>query len=262
MVFPVADNLARKAVRIMVVDDVDFNREILTFLITERGWQVVAAASGEAALDLLAQDTGFDIILMDLGLPGIDGLETTRRIKQNSASRAIPIIAITAETVMAPEILAAAGLDGYVAKNFDPEQLFAAIEHHISTARRPGEKAAPIRAEEAPPLCGLDFETLLATYADEESLARIAKAFFADTAKAFALLEQAMAADEQVEILACCHSLSGSAAIFTARELSAAAEELAARVRAGEKPEAVSAWRRMLAAHGSLHGYMARRLNL
>jgi CheY-like chemotaxis protein len=261
MVSPAADEVTKKTLRIMVVEDVDFNLAILTDILTERGWQVVTATSGEAALDILAQDTDFQIILMDIGLPGIDGIEATRRIKKNPACRAIPIIALTAETAAEQKRLLDAGLDGYAEKNFDPEQLFAAIDKHLFPVYNPqqGAEAAP-----APTTgdCDLDFKVLLTTYADENTLCRIAKAFFADTSKQIVLLGKALAANDQTQILACCHSIRGSSAIFTAKKLAAATTELEACVRQAKNSETESAWHRVLAAHESLREAVTSRLNL
>lgn len=261
MVSPSADDGARKTIRIMVVEDVDFNLAILTAILAERGWQTVAAASGEAALDILAQDPDFQIILMDIGLPGMDGVEATRRIKENPACRAIPVIALTAETAGERERLLAAGLDGYVEKNFDPDQLFAAIDKHLAPVgrNRPAAGPAAAAAEEYP---DLDFKALLATYADEAILCRIATAFFADADKQIILLDEAMAIGDQAKILACCHSLRGSSAIFTAKKLGAAAKELDTCIRQEKKNEADSAWHRVRAAHESLRESVASRLNL
>ena len=258
---PAANDVAQKTVRIMVVEDVAFNLAILTDILAERGWQTVAATSGEAALDILAQDTDFQIILMDIGLPGIDGVETTRRIKENQACRAIPIIALTAETAVERERLLAAGFDEYAEKNFDPEQLFSAIEKHLFPACRNQQRAEPALAASGEHL-DLDFKALLATYTDEKTLCRIAKAFFADTDKQIILLGKAMAADDQAGILACCHSLRGSSAIFTAKKLGEAAKKLDACVRQREKNEADSAWHKVLAAHESLRRVATSRLNL
>ncbi|MCX5864797.1 MAG: response regulator [Deltaproteobacteria bacterium] len=261
MVSPVVNDVAQKSVRIMVVEDVDFNLAILTDILAERGWQTVAATSGEAALDILAQDTDFQIILMDIGLPGIDGVETTRRIKENPACRAIPVIALTADTASERERLLAAGLDGYAEKNFDPDQLFAAIDKHLFPACKKQQPSEPALAAPGEHL-DLDFKALFTTYADEETLCRIAKAFFADTDKQIILLGAAMAAGDQTKTLACCHSLRGSSAIFTAKKLGAAAKELDALIRLGKKDEADSAWHRVLAAHESLRGAVTSRLNL
>lgn len=260
MVSPVADDVAQKAVRIMVVEDVAFNLAILTDILAERDYQTVPATSGEAALDILAQDTDFQIILMDIGLPGIDGVETTRKIKKKPACRTIPVIALTAETASERARFLAAGFDGYAEKNFDPDQLFAAIDQHLSPACLTRQEAGPASANPAEP-SDLDFEALFATYADEETLCRMAKAFFADTDKQIILLGEAMATGNQAGILACCHSIVGASAIFTAKNLGAAAKALATCSRNGKIEEATSAWHRVLAAHESLHGTVTSRLS-
>lgn len=258
---PVADDTSRRNIRILVVDDVDFNLEILTGILAERGWQTVTATSGEAALDRLARDPDFQIILMDIGLPGISGIEATRRIKKDAAIRAIPVIALTADTAAERQPLLTAGFDGYAEKNFDPDQLFAAIEKHLLSARRNRQEVGPssTASGEHP---DLDFKTLLTTYADEAILCRIATAFFADADKQIALLDEAMAIGDQARILACCHSLRGSSAIFTAKKLGAAAKELDTCIRQEKKNEADSAWHRVLAAHESLRESVTSRFNL
>ncbi|MFH1019634.1 MAG: response regulator [Pseudomonadota bacterium] len=262
MYSPVADNGAQKTVRIMVVEDGDFNLEILAGILAERGWQAVTATSGEAALDILAQDTDFQIILMDIGLPGIDGVEATRRIKEHPATRAIPVIALTAETIAERERLLAAGLDGYAEKNFDPEQLLAAIEPHLFPACGNQQTTGAALAASVGNL-DLDLKALVATYTDAATICRITKAFFADTDKQIILIGTAMAAGDQAGILACCHSLRGSSAIFTAKKMGAAATELDACIRQGKKKTEVdSAWHRVLAAHESLRQSVARRFNL
>ncbi len=257
---PVANDVSQKSVRIMVVEDVAFNMDILTDILAERGYQTVPATSGEAALEILALDTDFQIILMDIGLPGIDGVEAARRIKENPEWRAIPVIALTAETASERARFLAAGLDGYTEKNFDPDQLFTVIDRHLSAACPTRQEVRPALANSAEP-SDLDFEALFATYADEETLCRMAKAFFADTDKQIILLGEAMATGNQAGILACCHSIVGASAIFTAKKLGATAKALEICLRNGKIEEATSAWHRVLAAHESLHTSVTSRLS-
>lgn len=261
MVSPIAVDIAHTTVKIMVVEDVDFNLTILTDILAQRGRQVVAATSGEAALGILAQGCDFQIILMDIGLPGIDGTEAMRRIKANPAWSAIPVIALTAETAAEQERLLAAGFDGYVEKNFDPDQLYDAIDRHLRLACENKQGTGPISTPPAENT-DLDFEALLTTYTDENSICRITKAFFTDTGKQILILGEAMTAKDQTQILACCHSIMGSAAIFTAQKLAAAAKELDTCVRQGKNTNAESAWHKVQAAHASLREAVTRRLNL
>jgi two-component system, cell cycle response regulator DivK len=83
---------------VLVVDDVDHGREIFAEYLEYRGFRVATAADGLEAMDK-AFELRPDIILMDLSLPGIDGWEATRRLKQDERTRAIPIIALTAHAL-------------------------------------------------------------------------------------------------------------------------------------------------------------------
>ncbi|MDG4476651.1 response regulator [Thiovibrio frasassiensis] len=260
MVSPVTNDVAQENIRIMVVEDVDFNLDILASILAERGWQVVGATSGEAALAILAQDLDFQVILMDIGLPGIDGIEATRRIKENPATRAIPVIALTAETASERDRFLAAGLDGYAEKNFEPAQLFAVIER-LCPACGNQQDQGPALTSPAEHLA-LDFKALLATYGDKTILARIAKAFFADTDKELLLLGKAMAESDQTTILACCHSLKGACSLFTAQELATAVTELDSCIRAGKRKEAFTVWDKVVSAQESLREHATSQLNL
>jgi two-component system, cell cycle response regulator DivK len=83
---------------VLVVDDVDHGREIFAEYLEYRGFRVATAADGLEALDK-AFELRPDIILMDLSLPGIDGWEATRRLKQDDRTRDIPVIALTAHAL-------------------------------------------------------------------------------------------------------------------------------------------------------------------
>lgn len=261
MYSPVVEDTSRKDIRILVVEDVDFNRKILADILAERGWKSLVATSGEEALALLVHDTDFQIILMDIGLPGIDGMETTRKIKENPACRTIPVIALTAESAAERKRFLAAGFNGYAEKNFDPGQLFAAIETHLVPAGDNRQKSESAVTPPSP-LLDLDFEALLATYGDEELLRRIAKAFFADTNTELQRLGEAMASDDRARILACCHSLRGSATIFTAKKLAAVSKEMEDCIRQGNKSGIESVWHRVVAAHESLREIVTNRLDM
>jgi two-component system, cell cycle response regulator len=88
------------ATTVLLVEDNEVNRELLTRRLTQRGYVVLGADSGEAAVDTAIAKRP-DVILMDLGLPGIDGWEATRRIKSNMLARSIPIIALSAHAMTA-----------------------------------------------------------------------------------------------------------------------------------------------------------------
>ena len=84
---------------LLIVEDNEMNLEALSRLLVRRGFLVTGAGTGEEALRLAAA-SGPDLILMDIGLPGIDGYETTRRLKADAATAAIPVIALTAHALV------------------------------------------------------------------------------------------------------------------------------------------------------------------
>ena len=107
------------APRVMVVDDHPLNIELVAFLLVEAGFEVFSAANAERALALLPQADPA-LILMDIQLPGMDGLALTRQLKADPATRHIVIVAFTAHAMKGDErLMRAAGCDGYVAKPID-----------------------------------------------------------------------------------------------------------------------------------------------
>jgi len=117
--------------RILVVEDQEDNRQIIRDLLSATDYEIMEAESGEQALDAVAKQRP-DLILMDIQLPGIDGYETTRRIKADPALRSITIIAVTSYALSGEEQKArAAGVDDYVPKPYSPRQLLAKIRQYL-----------------------------------------------------------------------------------------------------------------------------------
>jgi two-component system cell cycle response regulator DivK len=117
--------------RILVVEDTEDNRQIMRDLLTNAGYVLVEAVTGEDGVAAAARERP-DLILMDIQLPVMDGYEATRRIKADPATRGIPIIAVTSYALSGDEEKArAAGCDGYVAKPFSPRQLLAKVREFL-----------------------------------------------------------------------------------------------------------------------------------
>jgi two-component system, cell cycle response regulator DivK len=117
--------------RILVIEDHEENRRLLRDLLTSFGYELVEAVTGEDGV-IAAENERPDLILMDIQLPGIDGYETTRRIKANPALNRIPVIAVTSYALSGDDIKAfPAGCDGYVTKPFDPADLLEKIREYL-----------------------------------------------------------------------------------------------------------------------------------
>lgn len=126
---------------ILIVDDTPVNLKLTRILLVNEGYKVMTAASAEEALDLL-RSYHPQLILADIQLPGIDGLELTRRIKKNDDTRDITVVALTAFAMKGDEQKAVeAGCDGYITKPIDTRALGARIREHLS--RRAEAQGAP-----------------------------------------------------------------------------------------------------------------------
>ena len=116
--------------RILIVEDVEFNRDLLVQLL-EEDYDILTATDGAAGLELAARERP-DLILMDLSLPLVDGWEATRRIKANAALQHISVIALTAHAMAGDEEKARqAGCDDYLSKPIDEDILFAKLRQFL-----------------------------------------------------------------------------------------------------------------------------------
>ncbi len=117
--------------RILVVEDNDMNMQLVEFLLDEGGYGIVKANSGEEAMTI-ARGEAVDLILMDIHLPGIDGLSVVRELKSDPRTRMIPILALTAHAMRGDkDRFLQAGCDGYISKPIDVKTFLSAIESFV-----------------------------------------------------------------------------------------------------------------------------------
>ena len=117
---------------ILVVEDDDMNRDMLARHLKWEGYTVVTAANGVQAL-ALAHSEHIDLILMDMGLPILDGWQATYRLKMAPETKAIPIIALTAYALTEDRAKCfQAGCDDYETKPIDFPRLLAKMRHHMA----------------------------------------------------------------------------------------------------------------------------------
>jgi CheY-like chemotaxis protein len=117
---------------ILIVDDNPVNMKLIRILLTGEGYDVRIAADAKEALEVLTE-VHPSLILMDIQLPGIDGLELTRRLKAEPTTRDITIVGLTAYAMKGDEErILAAGCDGYIAKPIDTRTLPGYIKGHLA----------------------------------------------------------------------------------------------------------------------------------
>jgi two-component system, cell cycle response regulator DivK len=120
--------------KVLVVEDNPANMTLATFLLKSAGHTVLTATDAESGLTL-ARNEQPDLILMDIQLPGMDGLQATALLKADEATRAIPVIALTALAMKGDEErIRAAGCDGYIAKPLAYREFLATISNRIVRA--------------------------------------------------------------------------------------------------------------------------------
>jgi CheY-like chemotaxis protein len=126
--------------KILLIEDNETNRDMLSRRLMRRGYQVVLAVDGESGLEL-AKSEAPDLILMDMSLPILDGWEATRRLKAASATRRIPVIALTAHAMSSDRNKALeAGCDDYDTKPIELPRLLDKIEALLGLAAVAGEQ--------------------------------------------------------------------------------------------------------------------------
>jgi CheY-like chemotaxis protein len=117
--------------KILVVEDNEKNMYLISFILKKNSYEVIEATSGEESVELAIKERP-DLILMDIQLPGIDGLEATKRIRASKADGEIPIIALTSYAMTGDKEKAlAADCTGYIEKPIVPETFIAEIEKYI-----------------------------------------------------------------------------------------------------------------------------------
>jgi PAS domain S-box-containing protein len=235
---------ARRKLRVLVAEDNVVNQELAVRLLEKQGHTVAVAGNGREALDALEKATsrGFDVVLMDVQMPEMDGLEATAAIRQKekATGRHLPIIAITAHALKGDrERCLAAGMDDYLAKPIQAKELLAAVEGAVLPAVETRESVpAEPRPEEI-----LDRVTALARLdGDAKLLGELAGLFLADTARLLSAVRQAVTRGDAKALEYAAHALKSSVGNFAAHAAFEAAARLEMSGRQGDLAEAQEAY--------------------
>ena len=121
--------------KILVVEDSPLNMELVTDILEVNGYEVLQATEAQAGIDMALRARP-DLILMDVQLPGMDGLTAIRLLKGDTRTSAIPVVALTAHAMVGDQEKAeAAGCNGYVVKPIDTRQFPKTVASYLNTAK-------------------------------------------------------------------------------------------------------------------------------
>lgn len=124
--------------RVLVVEDNERNRKVVRIVLNAQGYEVLEATNADEALEILRTDTP-DLILMDIGLPGMSGDELTRQIKADPQWANLPIIALTAHAMKGErEQFLDAGCDDYISKPIDTHVLVDLVQNYLPKDEKNG----------------------------------------------------------------------------------------------------------------------------
>ena len=215
---------AQRPLRILVAEDNPVNQQLALHLLERRGHSAVVAENGREALSAMDKHK-FDLVLMDVQMPEMGGLEATRAIRENEkvTSQHVPIIAMTAHAMQGDrERCLEAGMDGYLSKPLDPKIFHQTVESMASRqSTRESETPAPINKD------AVDAGVLLERFSGDRKLVRtLIKAFHGDCPRMISQIRKASTARSAATLADAAHAFKGavgnfgvSVAFVTAREI-------------------------------------------
>jgi CheY-like chemotaxis protein len=237
-----------RSLRILIAEDNAVNQRMILRTLERQGHSVVLAENGQRALGALEREA-FDLILMDVQMPAMSGLEATAAIRERERFTEvhIPIVGLTAHAMAGDrERCLAAGMDGYVTKPISPKELFEQIEA-LTAGREPA--AAPRM---------LDTSALLDRCAgDRVLLGELATIFVGDCPARLEAVRVAVERRDAAALGSAAHALRGSAGYFGAREVIEAAQRLETMARGGDLTGVTEVWTELERAMARLTGELA-----
>jgi two-component system sensor histidine kinase/response regulator len=235
--------------RILLVEDNANNREVALDFLAAARMQVDVALHGGQAIEM-ARDGDYDLVLMDIAMPDIDGLAASRRIRALPNGAVVPIVAMTAHAMAGDrENSLAAGMNDHITKPIDPELLFKALLKWIDPIRLAGRRVAPpalapapeADAEAAlPAIAGVDWDKALASVNNKHSrLHKRLRGFLREYGPAPQTVREALASGRHERLQTLVHNLKSSAAYVGAGALAELANALEQALRSGHIEQAM-----------------------
>ena len=255
--------LSPEALTILLAEDNPVNAKVALKFLTRLGHRAVLAANGREALDLLTRQA-FDLVLMDVEMPEMNGLEATRRIRAGQAGqekRDLPVIAMTAHALQETRRMTRqVGMDAYITKPVDFGELNRLLmRYHAAPAPagKPAPAAAPAGEEAPPPV--LDREGALRRIDGDQGLWReLCAMYLEDLGKAEVAIANCLASQDWTRLAREAHSLIGSSQAIGAEACAQAAKHLQNAAQAQEPDSSAEAAREMVRQMERVRNLLAR----
>ncbi|MEO8030519.1 MAG: response regulator, partial [Gemmatimonadota bacterium] len=243
--------------RLLLAEDNPVNQEVAATILRKRGHLVIVVNNGREAVQAVETKGPFDLVLMDIQMPELDGFAATRVIRKLPGMDTLPIIALTAHALSGErERCLAQGMNGYVAKPFRPQELFSAVETAElapaavrsagPAADRPGESRQPPAASDEPPAVDLvEFRRAMKEAGIEDSADRILDLFVESGTERLEALTAAADARDGAAMARSAHAFRSPAGAIGAGRLAEGLLEMELAGKAGMIDQACAAFRRV-----------------
>jgi two-component system sensor histidine kinase/response regulator len=232
---------ARASLRILLAEDNVVNQQVAVAMLVKRGHEVDAVANGRLAVEAVKK-LPYDVVLMDIQMPEMDGFAATKAIRELPQGRDLPIVALTAHALSGErERCLAQGMTDYLPKPFKAHELFAVIERERNPIVDPAAAPVPAAAPESDVLA-VDLEGFRQTLRDagaEEAVDTILDTFLEQAPERVAALSVAVAAGDADSIMRSAHALRGASATIGAAPLAELLEHMEQAGRDGKVTAAV-----------------------
>jgi len=235
---------SRRSLCVLLAEDNPVNQQVAVAMLVKRGHEVHVSSNGREAVAAVRQ-RDYDVVLMDIQMPELDGFEATAAIRALDKGKHLPIIALTAHALSGErERCLASGMSEYLAKPFRAQDLFALVEASAdgTLPSSPGPTTPTDAAAAAPPVDLEGFRTTLREAGAEQALYSIIDTFVRQGPERLAALATAAASGDGPEIAKAAHVFRGAAATIGARELAELLERVETTARAGRIDAAIEAF--------------------
>ncbi len=253
---------------ILIVEDNLFNQQVMAELVQSVGAQVTLANSGVPALERLGDSGPFDVVLMDLQMPDMDGYELARRIRSQPELKDLVLIATTANaTTEARDRCLAVGINDFQSKPINPEELFLTLARWlppVANAQMPSD--FQVQPEDRPAYKNephLDLTQLFDAVAHDQDRAKaLIEKFLILAADIHSEIDQAMKVGDGITMGRLAHKLKSSASLLGANDLAAHCEELEAAAHAVNHSVGQIACLEVITSLDIVRAYLHRRFSI